>query len=411
MPRIAIRADAVFDGVDPVPVHDPVVLVEDGRIAAVAGGATPLPAGTTLLELPGATLLPGLVDPHVHLAFDGGPDPVAALAADDDTVLAGMGAAARAQLRAGVTTVRDLGDRDYLALRLRDGPTPWPLPTIVAAGPPITTPGGHCHFLGGAASGVDGVRAAVRARAERGVDIIKVMASGGELTPGSRAHDPQFGPAELAAVVDEAHRHGLPVTAHAHAVDAIRAVLRAGVDGIEHCTFRTADGAHAPPDLVAAIAASRTPIGILAGILPGFELPQAVRRQLPRQIVLACRLRAAGAVVVVGTDAGAAPPKPHGVLPHGIEQLVTYLGATPLEALRSATSVAARVCGLGHRKGRVAPGFDADLLAVAGDPLTDITVLHQPAAVILGGRITDLGAACRSGKSVVVTDPRAAARP
>jgi imidazolonepropionase-like amidohydrolase len=412
MHRLAIRAGALFDGVGPAAVPDSVVLVEDGRIAAVTAGPVPLSAGTPLLELPGATLLPGLVDPHGHLGFDAGPDPVAALAADDDTVLAAMADAARAQLRAGVTTVRDLGDRDYLALRLRDGPSPGPLPTIVAAGPPITTPGGHCHFLGGAASGIDGVRAAVRERAERGVDVIKVMASGGELTPGSRPHDPQFSPAELAALVDEAHLHGLPVTAHAHAVAAIRTVLRAGVDGIEHCTFRTAEGAHAPADVVAAIVSSRTPIGILAGILPGFELPPAVRRQLPRQIVLARRLRAAGALVVVGTDAGAAPPKPHGVLPYGVEQLVTYLGATPVDALRSATSVAAQVCGLGHRKGRVAPGFDADLLAVPGDPLTDIAVLHRPTAVIVNGRrLTDRPAGCGSGKSVVVTDPLAAARP
>jgi imidazolonepropionase-like amidohydrolase len=127
--------------------------------------------------------------------------------------------------------------------------------------------------------------------------------------------------------------------------------------------------------------------------------------------VLARRLRAAGALVVAGTDAGAAPAKPHGVLPYGVEQLVSYLGATPLEALRSATSVAAQVCGLGRRKGRVAPGFDADLLAVPGDPLTDVTALHRPTAVIVGGRVTDQPGACGRGKSVVVTDPRAAAHP
>ncbi len=184
MGRIAVRATALFDG--SALTRDPLVLVADGRIAEVLSGPrAAVPPDAELVELPGATLLPGLVDTHVHLAFDASTDPVGALAAqDDDALLAAMAKAAGAQLRAGVTTVRDLGDRGYLALRLRAGGAPGPLPTILAAGPPITTPGGHCHFLGGEAGGVDGVRAAVRERAERGVDVVKVMASGGELTPG-----------------------------------------------------------------------------------------------------------------------------------------------------------------------------------------------------------------------------------
>jgi imidazolonepropionase-like amidohydrolase len=169
MTRTVLRPDRLFDGVSVLP--DPLVVVEDDRIAAVLSRRDPAPDGT-LLDLPGATLLPGLIDTHVHLGFDASHDPVGALAArDDDAVLAAMEVAAAAQLRAGVTTVRDLGDRDYLTLRLRAESTA-PLPTIVAAGPPITIDGGHCHFLGGVTADV---RAAVREHAERGVDVIKVM--------------------------------------------------------------------------------------------------------------------------------------------------------------------------------------------------------------------------------------------
>jgi imidazolonepropionase-like amidohydrolase len=388
--RTAIRAAALFDGTASTRLADAVVLIEDGRITDVqAGPRAAVPADAELIELPGGTLLPGLIDTHVHLAFDASPAPVDALAGrDDEAVLDAMAAAAAAQLAAGVTTVRDLGDLDYLAVRLRaqGAPDGSPLPTIVAAGPPITTGAGHCHFLGGAAEGVDGVRAAVREHVERGVDVIKVMASGGEMTPGTSVHLPQYPADELRALAEEAHRHGLPVTAHAHSTVAIADALAARVDGIEHCSFRTADGVYAPAELINGVAAQSVAVGgTLGGIASEFAPPAHLLALLPLFIANLRRLYAAGAVIVVGTDAGIAPPKPHGVLPYGIEQL-TQLGMSNAEALRAGTSVAATVCGLANRKGRLAAGFDADLLAVDGDPLADISALHRPVAVFAGGR-------------------------
>ncbi|MEJ3657108.1 amidohydrolase family protein [Actinomycetes bacterium KLBMP 9759] len=391
MMRTAIRAAGLFDGERRI--DDPLVIVEDGRFTDVRAGRGEAPPDAELVELPGATLLPGLVDTHVHLAFDGGSDPVATLAQrSDDEVMAAMGVAAEAELRAGVTTVRDLGDRDYLSLRFREGFT-GTAPTIVAAGPPITTGGGHCHFLGGVATGgVRGVRAAVREHAERGVDVIKVMASGGMMTEGTLVHESQFAPAELRAIVDEAHRYGLPVTAHAHAAQAVSDALAAGVDGIEHCTFVTADGVRPVDELIDRIVERRIAVGLTVGMRPveGAVPPPLLLRILPDVMKLSARLIRAGALVVAGTDAGIAPVKPHGVLPLGLQHLVE-LGTDPVEALRTGTSTAAGVCGLGDRKGRVVASFDADLLAVDGDPTTDITALHRPVAVFQGGRRVDIG--------------------
>jgi imidazolonepropionase-like amidohydrolase len=382
---VAIRAAALFDGLSATPLTDPLLVIDGATIQAVDRAVDP-PAGADLVDLGGATLLPGLVDTHVHLAFDASPDPATTLAGrDDDAALAAMSAAGRAALHGGVTTVRDLGDRDYLSLRLR-GRTD--LPTILAAGPPVTTPAGHCHFLGGGVEDdVDAVRAAVRDHAERGVDVIKVMASGGTMTAGTRQELSQFTVEVLRAAVDEAHRLGLPVTAHAHGTGAIRDALHAGVDGMEHVSFWSADGVDDPGDLIERIAASGVVVGSTAGIVavPGVTPPPPILIRLPHILANTRRLYHGGARMVLGTDAGIAPVKPHDVLRYAVAQAGAELAIAPADALRMATSTAADVCGVADRKGRLAPGFDADILAVDGDPLADLDAIHRVRAVFARG--------------------------
>jgi imidazolonepropionase-like amidohydrolase len=387
MRTLAIRAAGLFDGTGATCTNDPLVIVEDGRIVRVEQGTAP-PPGVELVDLPGATLLPGLIDPHVHLGFDAAPSPIERLVVRSDTeVLESMTAAAAIHLAVGVTTVRDLGDRDYLALRLRDEDH-GVLPTILAAGPPITTVDGHCAVLGGAVTGVAAIRAAVRERADRGSDVVKIMASGGGLTTTTKMYEPQFTCDELAAAVDEAHRVGLPVTVHAHAVDAIRNALAVGVDGIEHCSFLTADGVDTPEDLVAELVARQIPITSALGMRPVAGAPPPppmVARNMAAMTAAMAALFARGGRVMAGPDAGIAPQKPHGILPRALLDMVE-LGLDPAAVLRANTSVAAAALGLGATKGRVAPGFDADLLAVDGDPITDTSALLRPVAVFVRGQ-------------------------
>lgn len=384
---LAVQAGRLFDGERGF--GPSTVLISDGRIVDIdSTGATP-PAHAEVLDLGSdVTVLPGFIDAHVHLAFDASPHVVAGVdAADDGQLLAQMAQAARQALAAGITTVRDLGDRNFLALALRAHfESPGEVgPEIVASGPPITTRSGHCHFLGGVAEGPHDLRAAVRERAERGCQVVKVMVSGGQLTPGSTPHQPQYDLADLRLIVAEARRLGLSTAAHAHYAGSVADAVTAGFDTLEHATFFTADGAAADPATIGAIIESGAVVSVLVGQVPGEgELPPYIARRVAAVGEIWAGLHRGGARIVPGTDAGIAPYKPHNVLPYGIATLTT-LGMTNLEALRAATSVAADACGLTGRKGRLIRGADADLVAVTGNPLADINAVHNVATVLRAG--------------------------
>ncbi|WP_166378553.1 amidohydrolase family protein [Catellatospora methionotrophica] len=391
-PRLLVlRAGHLFDGGGGPLLAAPSVVVDGGRIVSVTRGPAGLPDGADIVDLPGATLLPGLVDTHVHLAFDASAQPVTRLAERDDAAAyEAMCAAARSAAAGGVTTVQDLGDRGYLALRVRaaarDGDHT--LPEVVAAGVPITTPGGHCHFLGETAAGAADLRAAVRARADRGVDVIKIMASGGHMTPGSRPEVAQYSVDELRVVAEEAHRLGLRVTAHAHGTSAVVAAVQAGVDSIEHATFMTADAVdEIPAGLLDVIVSRGIALSLTFGtrVLDGQTVPPSIATRMPGFTANAGRMRAAGARIVIGTDAGIAPVKPHFVLRHAVPQLAP-LGMGGAEALHAVTARAADVIGLGHRKGRLAAGYDADILAVSGNPVAEPAAVHRLLAVYVRGK-------------------------
>ncbi|MEU2223081.1 amidohydrolase family protein [Streptomyces sp. NPDC018347] len=370
-------------------LEDGAVLVKDGLIAAVgprkeveeqAGADTPRFAFD-------GTIVPGLIDAHVHLVFDGSPDPVAGLqTSTDEVLLEDMRHRAEQLLRSGVTTARDLGDRGGLVLRLAaeisEGRTPGP--RIVSAGTPATTVGGHCHFLGGEITGEAEARDLVRRNLLAGAGVIKAMVTGGGLTKdGPKSHESQFTKEELGALVDEAHRAGVPVAAHAHGADGIAAAVEAGVDTIEHCTWMTGGGLDFRPDVVQQIIDRG--IAVCPAVSPHWQmLPRIFGEQRAAEMFdMVRRMADAGVRLVAGTDAGVQRAGFDGLVP--ALSFYAHLGLTPAAIIDMATSEAATALGLDTATGRITPGRRADLLLVDGDPLSDLGALKNVRAVFVGG--------------------------
>lgn len=402
--RWAVRAGRAFDGERFLPAGATVVVEGDRLVGVEPTAAYPLPDDVPVSEFAG-TLLPGLVDCHVHLvaggAFPGAPGSLEwAGTADVSALDAVVTDSLRAQIAAGVTTVRDLGDAGHRSLAHR-GRQAEGLPRVVAAGPPITVAAGHCHFLGGVVDPDEpaSLERAVAERVERGVDLVKVMASGGFLTPGSDQLGAQFEVWALRRLVAATHAAGLRVVAHTHSVTGAEVALDAGVDGLEHFTCLAEGGADVQPDLLDRVAAAGVTVDPTLGhdpsrFPPVSQMPPHILDMLARLGITdrdahfeqmahnSLRLREHGIRVVSGLDAGAMPAKPHGHLWRSVAELVR--GGWPVdEAVATATSAAADDCGVGA--GRLAVGRLADLLVVDGDLATDIEALGRPSAVWVSG--------------------------
>ncbi len=364
-----LRAARLFDGFDFV--DDPVVVVEGSEILSVGHR---VPDGVEVTDLGDVTLLPGLVDCHQHLVFDGrGTLEEQVVGLSDDELTQRARSNARRALLGGVTTLRDLGDRGFVTLALRGDPD---LPTICSAGPPITPPGGHCWYLGGEAEGADQLRAAVAERVERGCDVVKMMVTGGAMTPSFPLWMSQFSESDVRLVIDESHRAGLPVAAHCHGVDGIAMAVDCGVDTIEHCTFFTESMESAPPpELLDRLAQSDVALSATWGNNRTPRMPPPWDEAVPVINDALGRVHAKGGTVVVGTDAGIHGLKPHDVLPYALPTLLDA-GMTIEQALRAITSSAADACRRPER-GRLAPGMPADILAVDGDPSAEPEALTR----------------------------------
>ncbi len=375
---LALLGGAVWDGEASASVPGS-LFVEDGLIAQGAAGRS----APRAIEIEGCTVIPGLIEAHAHLCFNTGLDWRAVYDADSQRgMLLRMAGAARRMLEAGITTVRDLGAPTPLAVGLRDAITEGLVvgPELLVAGAPITTTGGHCYFMGGEADGEPGVRVAVRERVKAGVDWIKVMASGGNMTPGSNVYAAQYSVQELSAVVEEAHRLGRRVAAHCHGVEGIRVAVAANVDTLEHCSFRTPEGAEKDDQLIAEIA--ERGIVVSPTVSVGLERSRGSERW-ERRAALMAALFEAGCEVLMSTDCGI-PRVPHESLAGGIRVLADLTALSPVETLKLATSTSARLLGLDDR-GAIEPGRRADLLVVEGDPTEDLRALGRVRHVVLNG--------------------------
>lgn len=380
MTALTLRGGMVWDGRADA-LREASVVVDEGKIAAIGTGA----ASGTALDISGCTALPGLIEGHAHLCFNAASNWRAVF--DSDTpgrMLLRMVAHGRTMLEAGITTVRDLGAPTGLAIEIREAFASGlaPGPDLLVSGAPITTTGGHCWFMGGEADGELELRKAVRARVKAGVDWIKVMATGGQMTRGTNTLAAQYSVDELRAVVEEAHRLGRRVAAHCHGTAGIRAAVEAGVDSLEHCSFMGRAGMDRDDALIDRMAANGTVVSPTISIGYRRWRDDGQRKQ---RAELTRRLLSAGCRVIASTDCGI-PSVPHSALGAGLEVLAELGGLTPVQALRLATSTSAELLGLPDR-GVLEPGRRADLLVVSGDPTRDLAALSRVRYVVKGGEV------------------------
>ncbi|KKI19880.1 Xaa-Pro dipeptidase [Sphingomonas sp. Ag1] len=395
---VVITAAQMLDVEKGVLVPRPVITVTDGRITALGGAA---PAGAKRIDLGDVTLVPGLIDMHVHLdstPIYGGYNGLQFT--DSFWGVQGVGNAG-AMLRAGFTTVRNVGSENYNDVAYKQAIDEGLMvgPRIVPAAYALGATGGHCDSTffppsfnqRGKAVGdtPDELRTRVREQRKYGAEVIKVCASGGVFSRNTEPGQQQLSEGELRAIADEAHQWGLKTAAHAHGAAGIKAAIRAGIDTIEHASLIDDEGIRLAKEKGTYLSmdiynteytqAEGKKNGVLEDNLRKDREIAQIQRDNFR------KANAAGVKMVFGTDAGVMPHKDAGKQ-FGI---MVRFGMTPLQAIRAATLTAADALGRNRDVGAIAVGRFGDIVAVAGNPLEDVTVLERPAAVIKGGARVD----------------------
>jgi imidazolonepropionase-like amidohydrolase len=406
VPITYIRAGHLFDPASGRYVEKATLVVANHRVQSIEGPGFAPPAGAQTIDLSSEYVLPGLIDCHTHLGNRADRYEEVDKFKDTpfDSAIAGV-VNARKTLEAGFTTVRDVGSLPFLAVDLRNNINSGfiPGPRIVASGPGISITGGHGDLNNYApevtktlfpekndfkiADGPEEVRKVVREQVKYGVDVIKILASGGVLSKGDQPGAPQFSLEELRIAAETAHQAGRKIAAHAHGTQSIKWAIEAGIDSIEHASLVDDEGI--------AMAKAHGTWFVMDIYDDDYILQQGPKLGMPQELIIKERgvgqlqrdnfrkAHAAGVKMAFGTDAGVYP---HGDNARQFHYMVQY-GMTPAEAIRAATISAADLLGRSADVGSLAPGHFADLIALTSDPLQGIEVLEHPDVVVKGGEL------------------------
>jgi imidazolonepropionase-like amidohydrolase len=394
---IIIRAGKLFDSATGRLIDSPVVVVLGNHIEAVGGREITIPANARVIDLGQATLLPGFFDVHTHLTSNAGGGGYEGLGISTPRAALIGAKNARLTLMAGFTTVRNVGADGYSDVALRDAIEAGDVigPRMQVSGPPLGITGGHCdsnllpfefHYSAeGVADGVEAVMHTVRETIKYGADVIKFCASGGVFSKGDNPRLEQYSPAEMEALITEAHRLGRKVATHAHSAISIKDAVRANVDSIEHGIFLDDEGIQLMKEHHTFLVPTSYPLFWFEEHAPQMHMPPWVMEKAAIIIPAAKQnMRNAfrsGVRVALGTDAGVYP---HGENGGEFWAMVT-LGMTPVQALQAGTVNAAELMGLSDKLGSITKGKLADLVAVKGDPLANVELLKQVQFVMKDG--------------------------
>lgn len=376
-------------------VDDADVIVQGTQIQQVVPRGE-LPASIRLIEADGATLIPGFFDSHVHLTFSADAEVVEHLVGDSPQRQVERAVSnARAALLRGVTTLADCGGRTELVLQARDrlDRQHQAAPRLLVSGAPITAVNGHCHWLGGTVRDLQEARDAMEQLLEAGVDFIKLMLTGGNLTAGSDPRVHQFDDEFLDQIALACHQRGVPLVVHVHTEAAVRRAGQVRATIAAHGTCMQPDGTiNVSQETLAALSAGGTAVDATITVGARTKFPGATANSLARHgqrrdmLPVFGQMASMGIPVLSGTDAGV-PGVEHGAIADAIAALITEVGMTIESAMRSGTSLPARAFGLDRVTGSLDAGLDADLILLDGDPRVDVQALYRPLQVWRAGRL------------------------